>query len=171
MTNKPLAAAIAALLAAGAPALSLAHSMVIPAAQTMPAGPVVSVGDLSLSGAFTRATLPNAPVGGGFLTIVNEGGEADRLVSAASPVAKMVQLHEMKMEGDVMKMAELENGIEIPAGETVTLAPGGLHIMFMGLKQAFEEGSTIPVTLTFEKAGTIEIELVVMGVSADSASH
>ena len=137
------------------------------AAMAMEPGPVV-LGDLTITGAFTRATLPNAPVGGGFLTIANNGAEADRLVAAASPVAAQVQLHEMKMEGDVMKMAELENGIEIPAGETVTLAPGGLHIMFMGLKQAFVEGQTVPVTLTFEKAGTVEVLLQVGAVGADA---
>lgn len=170
MTNITVAAALAALLLAGTPALSLAQSMAMPAPQTMPAGETFAVGDLSLAGAFTRATLPNAPVGGGFLTIVNNGAEADRLIAAASPVAQMVQLHEMRMEGDMMKMAEKEGGIEIPAGETVTLAPGGLHIMFMGLQQSFVEGGTVPVTLTFEKAGTVEIELQVMGVGAGSAN-
>ncbi|MDP1730205.1 MAG: copper uptake system-associated protein [Devosia sp.] len=137
---------------------------------SMDAPAAITLGDLEISGAFTRATLPSAKVGGGFLTIVNKGGEADRLIGAASPVAEKVQLHQMKMEGDVMKMAELEHGIEIPAGETVVLAPGGLHIMFMGLKQAFEEGSAIPVTLTFEKAGTVEVQLQVGAVGADAAT-
>jgi copper(I)-binding protein len=84
----------------------------------------VTVGQLTISGAFARATLPNAPVAGGFLTIVNAGNEADRLIAASTPVAGESQLHEMKMEGDVMKMAQLPDGIEVPAGATVTLAPG-----------------------------------------------
>lgn len=136
----------------------------------------VTLGDLTITGGFTRATLPNAPVGGGYITISNAGTEADRLVSASSPISEVTQLHEMKMEGDVMKMKELENGIDIPAGETVTLAPGGLHIMFMGLTQSLVEGEKVPVTLTFEKAGTVEIELSIAGMAAkgpamDHAGH
>lgn len=126
----------------------------------------VTLGSLQISEAFTRATLPEAPTGGGFVTIANKGAEADRLVTASSPVAEMVQLHEMKMEGDVMKMSQLEHGVEIPAGATVTLVPGGPHIMFMGLKQAFVEGETLPVTLTFEKAGSVEVMLMVGPVGA-----
>jgi hypothetical protein len=129
----------------------------------------VHLGDLNLTAPFTRATLPNAPVGGGFLSIENAGGTADRLVSASSPAAAMVQIHEMAMEGDVMKMRQLADGLELPAGETVTLAPGGFHLMFMGLTQAFVEGETVPVTLVFEKAGPVELELPVMGAAADAA--
>lgn len=150
-----LRAAIAATLLLAAPAF----------AQDGP----VQHGDLNLSAPFTRATLPNAPVGGGFLSIENTGATADRLVSASSPAAAMVQIHEMAMEGDVMKMRQLADGIEIAAGETVTLSPGGLHLMFMGLSQAFVEGETVPVTLVFERAGPVELDLPVMGAAADAA--
>ncbi|OEO31887.1 hypothetical protein VW23_014095 [Devosia insulae DS-56] len=126
----------------------------------------VTTGDLVISGGFSRATLPNAPVGGGYLTITNKGAEADRLLSAASPVAGVVQIHQMKMEGDLMKMNELPDGVEIPAGATVTLAPGGLHIMFMQLTQPLVEGTRIPLTLTFEKAGSVEVELSVESPAA-----
>ena len=129
---------------------------------------VIHLGELNISLPFTRATLPNAPVGGGFLTIENTGTEADRLVSAASTVAGATQIHEMAMEGDVMKMRQLVDGLEIPAGETVVLAPGGFHIMFMGLKQAFVEGETVAVTLTFEKAGSVEVLLPVEAAAADA---
>jgi copper(I)-binding protein/uncharacterized protein YcnI len=129
---------------------------------------VVVAGDLEISAAFARATLPNAPVGGGYLTITNTGGEADRLVSVTSPVAAMTALHQMKMEGDMMKMGELPEGVVIPAGETVTLAPGGMHIMFMNLTQPLVEGETVPVTLTFEKAGPVEVMLSVAGTAADT---
>lgn len=139
-------------------------------AMATPMGPV-AIGDLEISGPFTRATLPGAKVGGGFLTILNKGETADRLVSASSPAAKEVQLHEMKMEGEVMQMRQLENGIEIPAGSTVTLQPGGLHIMFMGLAAPFAQGTTVPVTLTFEKAGSVEITLAVEAVGADAPAH
>lgn len=129
-------------------------------------GGAVSVGDLEVSGGFTRTTLPNAPVGGGYLTITNHGDADDRLVAASSPAAERVELHEMSMEGDVMKMAEREDGIALPAGEVVILAPGGLHIMFIGLVEPFIEGGTVPVTLQFEKAGTVEVELQVGPVGA-----
>ncbi len=132
---------------------------------------VVSLGELEISGAFTRATLPNAPVGAGYLTIANKGASDDRLVSAASPAAGVAQIHEMKMEGDVMKMTELPDGLLIPAGGSVALSPGGVHIMFMDLKQAFAEGSSIPVTLTFEKAGSVDIQLAVGAINADEPSH
>jgi copper(I)-binding protein len=75
------------------------------------------------------------------------------------------------MEGDVMKMNEVEGGLVIPAGQSVTLEPGGFHIMFMELKQAFVEGSMVPVTLTFANAGTVEVELMVGPINADEPSH
>ena len=130
---------------------------------------VTHLGAINISLPFTRATLPNAPVGGGFLSIENEGPEADRLISASSPAADVVQIHEMAMEGDVMKMRHLAEGLELPAGQTVVLSPGGFHLMFMGLKQAFVEGETVPVTLVFEKAGTVELALPVLGAAADEA--
>lgn len=133
-----------------------------------PAGPVVTVGALEISGAFTRATLPNAPVGGGFFTVTNTGTEDDRLVSISTPIAKQSQIHEMAMEGDVMKMRHLADGLVIPAGESVTLEPGGNHLMFMGLNGTIKEGDMVPVTLTFEKAGTITLELPAAGTAADA---
>ncbi|MCD7060204.1 copper chaperone PCu(A)C [Pelagibacterium xiamenense] len=128
-------------------------------------------GDLEISGAFTRATLPNAPVGGGYLTVTNTGEAADRLVAAASPAAGDVQIHEMSMVNDVMEMRKLEDGIEIPAGGAVTLAPGGLHLMFMQLNAPFEEGTQVPVTLTFENAGEVEVMLSVGGFGAVADPH
>ena len=121
----------------------------------------VTLGPLKLSGGFSRATLPNAPVAGGFLTIKNTGTEDDTLIGAASPVAGHMEVHEMKMEGDVMKMHEIEGGLPIPAGETVVLQPGGFHVMFMQLKEPLVEGSTVMVTLTFARAGSVEVPLLV----------
>jgi copper(I)-binding protein len=134
------------------------------------AHPII-VGALEISGAFSRATLPNAPVGAGYLTITNTGAVDDTLVSASSPVAAKTQIHQMKLEGDVMKMSEVEGGLDIPAGETVALTPGGRHIMFMDLTQALAEGSSVPLTLTFEKAGSVEVELAVGPINADAPSH
>jgi periplasmic copper chaperone A len=130
----------------------------------------ITFGPLELNAPFARATLPNAPVAGGFLTIVNTGTEDDRLVSATAEIARETQIHEMAMEGDVMKMRQLTEGIAIPAGETVTLEPGGYHIMFMGLSGPFIEGETVPVTLTFENAGEVVVDLHVEGAAADAAA-
>lgn len=130
---------------------------------------VTHLGPVNISLPFARATLPNAPVGGGFMTIENTGTEADRLISVTSDVAAKSEIHEMSMDGQVMKMRALPDGLEIPAGETVTLSPGGFHLMFMGLKGKFVEGQTVNVMLTFEKAGTVELALPVLGAAADAA--
>lgn len=129
------------------------------------------VGTISISGAFTRATLPNAPVGGGFMVLSNEGTEDDRLIAVSSPIAKESQIHQMALEGDVMKMRELEDGLAVPAGETVTLEPGGYHLMFMGLNGPIAEGDAVPVTLTFEKAGEVTLDLTAAGSAADAPAH
>lgn len=121
----------------------------------------VKVGDLELSAGFVKAMLPGQPVGGGFVTIHNGGSADDRLVSAASPSAGRVELHEMVMQNDVMKMRQLNEGIPVPAGATVELKPGALHLMFMDVKDPFAEGGSVKLTLTFEKAGSVEMVLPV----------
>ena len=132
-----------------------------------------TIGDLTLSQTWTRATPPKAKAGGGFVSITNNGQSADRLVAASSDVAAKVELHEMAVTDGVMKMRQMDNGIAIPAGETVSLKPGGLHIMFMGLKQSFEQGTSIPVVLTFENAGEIAVDLSVakMGAKSPDSAH
>jgi periplasmic copper chaperone A len=140
-------------------------------AAEQPAAAPVTVGALEISQGWIRATLPGQPAAGGFLTIDNKGKEADRLLSASSPLTAATQIHEMKMDGDVMKMAELADGIEIPAGGKVELKPGGFHIMFMGLEKQVMEGETVKVTLTFEKAGAVEVELPVQAPDAKQMQH
>jgi copper(I)-binding protein len=125
-----------------------------------------TLGALKIGHPWARATAATAPAGGGFLSVTNTGTTPDRLVSARSPASGLVQIHEMKMEGDVMRMREVEKGLEIPAGATVTLAPGGFHLMMMGLKEPLTQGSKVPLTLVFEKAGKIDVELAVEGMGA-----
>lgn len=132
---------------------------------------VVKAGDLELSAASTKAMLPGQPVGGGYVTIKNNGKSDDRLVSVASPLAGRAEIHEMAMVNDVMKMRKLNEGIAIPAGQTVELTPGGLHFMFFNVSKPFAEGDKVPVTLTFEKAGKVEIELPVGSANAGKAEH
>lgn len=129
----------------------------------------VHLGDLVLSGGFSRATLPNAPVAGGFLTITNTGSTDDRLLSAESDIAGETQVHEMSVDKGVMKMRQLSDGLPIPAGQTVDLKPGGFHIMFMDLHQPLVEGETVKVRLVFEKAGETEVTLKIGAPNAKSA--
>lgn len=129
------------------------------------------LGTLEISHPWTRATPPTAQAGGGFLTITNKGTVADRLLAARSTVSDKVELHEMKMDGNVMRMRELEKGLEIPAGATVMLKPGGFHIMFMGLKAPLAKDAKVPVTLVFEKAGSIDIQLDVEALGASAPKH
>ena len=129
------------------------------------------LGALQVSQPWARATATTAPTGGGYLTITNTGTTPDRLVSIKSPVANMVQIHEMKMEGNVMRMRELDGPLEIKPGATMTLAPGGFHLMMMGLKAPLKQGEKVPLTLVFEKAGEIDVELDVEAMGANHPSH
>ncbi|MFN0262706.1 copper chaperone PCu(A)C [Tepidamorphus sp. 3E244] len=124
------------------------------------------LGDLHIDHPWARATPGAAKVGGGYLTVTNNGTEADRLVSGSATFADKVEFHEMKTDGGTMVMRPVEGGIEVPAGETVELKPGGLHVMFMGLSEQLVEGEKRKVTLTFEKAGDVEVEFSVDKIGA-----
>ncbi len=129
------------------------------AVENPPPAPAPAVAKLEVSLPWAAITPTGAKVGAGYLTIANPG-EADKLLGVASPRAKKVEIHEMKMDGAMMSMRPVES-LEIPAGATVTLAPGGYHLMFMDIDAPFAEGQTIPVTLTFEKAGAVDASLTV----------
>jgi copper(I)-binding protein len=129
------------------------------------------VGSLEIVQPWTRATPATAQSGGGFLTITNKGTAPDRLLSARSTVSDRVEVHEVRMDNNVMKMRELEKGLEIPAGATVMLKPGGYHIMFMGLKAPFAKDTKVPVTLVFEKAGSLDVELAVEALGTSAPKH
>lgn len=124
------------------------------------------LGTLEIGNPWTRATPPSAQSGGGFLTITNKGTTSDRLTAVRSTASTTVEIHEMKMDGNVMRMRELEKGVEIAPGATVELKPGGYHIMFMNLKAPFTKDGKIPATLVFEKAGSIDVELDVAALGA-----
>ncbi|MBS4045180.1 MAG: DUF1775 domain-containing protein [Alphaproteobacteria bacterium] len=134
------------------------------------AAAAVKAGDIAVEQPFARAT--PAKVGGVFLTLRNGGGTADRLVKAASPVAESVELHTHIKDGDAMRMRAVEN-IPVPAHGQTALEPGGYHIMLIGLKQALKEGGSFPLTLTFEKAGSVTVTVPVQkaGASAASGGH
>ncbi|HEU4986646.1 MAG TPA: DUF1775 domain-containing protein [Rhizobiaceae bacterium] len=121
----------------------------------------VKAGDLTIGAPWARAMLPGQPAGGGYLTVTNAGSEADRLIGVSSPAAGKVEIHTMSVTDGVMTMRPVEGGLEIPAGATVELKPGGEHIMFMQVETPFKEGDTVPLTLEFEKAGKVEVSLPV----------
>lgn len=126
------------------------------------------VGSIKIENAYTRSTVPGQQVAGGFMKIENKGG-VDQLISASSPVAGEVQLHEMAMEGNVMKMRQVKD-IAVPAGGAVELKPGGLHLMFMNIKAPLAAGETVPVKLKFAKAGEVEVKMPVNAMGA-GAGH
>ncbi|MEL6585205.1 MAG: copper chaperone PCu(A)C [Pseudomonadota bacterium] len=125
------------------------------------------LGDLHIEGPMLRATPPNAPVAGGFVTVENTGTADDILIAAtiADDVAAMVELHEMELTDGIMSMKEVDGGIAIPAGETVSLVPGGLHLMLMGLKEPLVKGQDHEVTLTFETAGEVTMTFPVLDLA------
>ena len=125
----------------------------------------VNTDAIKIENAYTRATAPGQQVAGGFMKIENKGNTADQLLSASSPAAGEVQLHEMSMDGNVMKMRQVKD-IAVPAGGSVELKPGGYHLMFMNLKGPFAAGQTVPVKLKFAKAGELEVKLPVNEVGA-----
>ncbi|WP_295141117.1 copper chaperone PCu(A)C [uncultured Reyranella sp.] len=129
------------------------------------------IGSIEITTPWTRATPPSARTGGGFMIITNKGTVTDRLVAARSNTSDKVEIHEMQMDGNVMRMRELKNGLEIPPGATVALKPGGYHIMFMELKAPLAKDAKMPLTLVFEKAGSIDIQLNVEAMGAMPHGH
>lgn len=126
----------------------------------------IKAGALVIQHPWSRQSPMHADVAAGFMTIVNTGSADDRLVSATAEISPTVQIHDMKMMGDVMKMVEIPEGIAIPAGATVELKPRSLHLMFLGVTRTPSEGEEFKGTLTFEKAGTVEVDFEVAAPGA-----
>ncbi|WNK01408.1 copper chaperone PCu(A)C [Thalassospiraceae bacterium LMO-JJ14] len=122
-------------------------------------------GDIQITQPWARASAGMAKAGAAFLAVQNTGATDDRLVAARADVSKKVELHTHIKEGDLMKMRQVM-AIDVPAGKTVALQPGGLHVMFMGLKAPLKTGAHFPLTLVFEKAGEITVDVEVQGVSS-----
>ena len=114
------------------------------------------LGALKIGHPWARPTVPGQSVGGGYLSVQNTGSQPDRLLGASSAAASTVEVHEMRMEGNVMRMREIE-ALDLPVGKSVTLAPGGLHLMLNGLKAPLKVGDMLPVKLRFEHAGQIDV--------------
>lgn len=125
------------------------------------------VGKLVIEQPYTRSTPPMTPVAGGFLKITNTGDKDDKLFSGTATFSKAVEIHEMIMsETGVMRMQQNKDGLVIPAGETVELKPGGLHIMFIGLNKQMIPDERHTSLLKFEHAGDVEVEFIVRDITA-----
>ena len=152
MSLKPIFATLALCLVAG---LANAHSF--------------KLGSIDIGHPYARATAPAQPTGGGYLTLDNKGAD-DKLISASAAVSASVELHSMSMEGDVMRMRQVDS-VALPAGKMVELKPGGLHIMFVGLKAPLKAGDKFPMKLKFEKAGEVEVTVNVEAPGAGDSGH
>ena len=146
MTAKTLLAAALALAAS----VALAHDY--------------KAGAITIDRPWTRATPRGASVAAGYFTLTNAGTAPDRLVGATAAVAGRVEIHEMSMADGVMRMRPVEHGIELKPGETVEFKSNSFHLMMLDLKQQPQQGQRIKGTLTFEKAGTVDIEFVVEAI-------
>jgi copper(I)-binding protein len=126
-------------------------------------------GDLRIDHPWARAAGANTN-GAGYMTIRNTGTQPDRLVAASSPIARTVELHTHILDGEVMRMRPVAD-IPIPAGQTVRLRPGGLHVMLIGLKEPLRQGTTVPLTLRFERAGETTVQLEIQAAGARGHTH
>lgn len=149
-------------------AVGLAIALVT--AHALAAG-MASVGEITIHDPWVRASLGNAPNSAAYMRLEDTGNEADRLIGGSTMAAEEVQLHTHLMENGIAKMRPVE-AIEVAPGTPTVLQPGGLHIMLVGLTGPLEEGSTISLTLTFERAGEVTLDVPVAGLAGPaSMSH
>ena len=127
------------------------------------------LGAITIGHPYARATAAGQPTGGGYMSFAN-AGPADKLVAISADVSTSVELHTMTMEGDVMRMRQVD-AIELAAGKTVELKPGGYHVMFVGLKAPLKAGDKFPAKLKFEKAGEVDVTFNVEAPGAAAAEH
>jgi periplasmic copper chaperone A len=151
-------------------AFTIAAAALQTAAAGLSAAPAAAadydVGSMHISTPWARATPKGAAAGAGYMTITNKGTAPDTVSCVSDDASGQCQIHSMTMEGGVMKMRPVEGGLEIKPGETVTLQPGGYHIMFVNLKHALEQGQSVKATLKFEHAGTVDVEYPIVAIGA-----
>jgi copper(I)-binding protein len=148
-----LSCVFAALLLAFATAAASAHDY--------------TIGSLKIDHPWSRATPKGATVAGAYMKITNNGATPDRLTGGTTEAAQTFEIHEMSMDGGVMKMRELPNGIEIPPGATIELKPGAFHVMMTGIAKPFVRGERVKASLSFEKAGKVDVEFAVDAAGAN----
>jgi hypothetical protein len=157
MLNRSVSLIATALIAAALPSASvLAHGY--------------KAGALTIAHPWSRQTAPGQTVGGGFLVVTNSGAKDDKLILVTSPAATEVQLHTMSMDGGVMRMRQVTDGLTVPAHGKLELKPGGFHVMFLGLKAPLTLGKKVPATLTFQRAGKVTVEFAVEPITSTGPS-
>ncbi len=135
-------------------------------------GVLASSGGIEIAEGFVTSAGPRAPTAAAYFTIANRGSEDDRLIGASGEAARRMELHRHVLENDVARMLPIPEGVPAPAWETLTLAPGGMHVMLMGLTEPVAPGGSVVLTLVFERAGSIAVTLPVHGLDAPSGhSH
>jgi len=132
-----------------------------------------SASAVEVSDPWVRATPPGAKLSAGFLTVKADAGTPDRLIAVTSPRAGRVEIHESRMDGEIMRMRALPDGVAVPAEGQVVLAPGGIHLMLLDLPQPLQTGESIALTLSFEVAGEVSVEAQVRhpGEMGDEHQH
>lgn len=130
---------------------------------------MAKVGDIMIHDAWARASIGKAPNSAAYMTVMTHGDAADRLIAVETPAAKAAELHNHIMENDIAKMRPVE-AIDINPGEPATLEPGGLHVMLMGLKEKLEADNVLKLTLTFEQAGEVTLDVPIKSLK-DAMKH
>jgi copper(I)-binding protein len=123
-------------------------------------------GSVTVENAWSRASPSGVKVAAGYLAIINDGDEPDRLLAASAPFAGATEIHKTSMQDGVMRMRPVRDGVPVPAKSTVMLEPNSYHLMFMRLTRPLDEGDTVQASLTFERAGTLNITIDVLGIGA-----
>ncbi|WDS35787.1 copper chaperone PCu(A)C [Pseudoxanthomonas sp.] len=126
---------------------------------------------VQVSNAWMRATPPQAPTAAGYLTVTNHGSQPDRLLSISSDAAERVELHSNDMQGGVMRMRRLDDGVALPAGGSIALAPSGTHLMFIAPRRPLLAGQVVTATLRFAHAAPQVVQFKVMPLGATPSSH
>jgi copper(I)-binding protein len=161
LARKPVPRRLATAIAALAAPLILTQ-FAAPPAQAAD----YDIGSIHIAQPWARATPKGASAGAGYMTITNKGTAADRVSCVSSDASAQCQIHSMTMEDGVMKMRPVEGGLEIKPGETVTLKPGGYHLMLVDLKHPLEAGQNVKASLKFDKAGTVDVDYPIAAIGA-----
>ena len=127
-------------------------------------------GNIQVRHPWSRATAPGAMVAVGYMEIRNTGAQRDRLLVASTPLAQRVEMHVTQRDGEVMRMRQVKD-FEIPARERITLRPGGSHLMLVDITRPLTKGERFPVTLRFERAGELQVEVEVQDIGARKPHH
>jgi periplasmic copper chaperone A len=152
-------------------AIALAVTIMAPIFAVAAGAHEFKLGPIEIDHPWSRATPKGATVASGYFKIKNTGAASDRLVGGSSEAGSRFEIHEMTMDGGVMRMRPVGKGLEIKPGQTVELKPGSFHVMILGLKKPLQQGNRFKGTLVFEKAGSVDVEYVVEAMGGSSGEH